>query len=38
MDTADTIAAFGQRVTAELFSQFKTGIDHFNDHPTLRRV
>jgi hypothetical protein len=38
MDTVDTITAFGQLMFAELFSQCKTGIDHFNDHPALRRV
>jgi hypothetical protein len=38
MDTVDTIAAFGQRVPAELFSHPEAGIDHFNDHPALHRM
>jgi hypothetical protein len=38
VDTVDTITTFGQRVPAKRFSQHEAGIDHFNDHPALRRV
>jgi hypothetical protein len=32
----DTIAPFGERVPAKLFSQPEAGIDHFNNHLALR--
>jgi hypothetical protein len=34
--TIDTVAAFCHWMFAELFSQHKAGINHFNNHPALR--
>jgi len=36
--TIDTVAAFCHWMFAELFSQHKAGINHFNNHPALRLV
>lgn len=36
MDTGNTVATFGQRMPAKLFSQAESDINHFNDNPMLR--